>query len=337
MDPRVQKLLDLPQYEQRTPEWYEFRQNLFTASSIWKIFGTEKQVNSIIYEKCLPYQNHSFITSNSMEWGTFYEFVSVQLYETIYNTKIEEFGCIRHPDYHFIGASPDGINVDVLSDRYGRMIEVKNIVNREITHQPKEDYWIQMQIQMETCNLNECDFVETRFKEFIGKTDYIEYTLNETNFCKGIILSFIKREAYLAGDDPAKIEKKHEYFFDYNKCETCEYIQSETIIDEWIATTKNKLKNEYIMYSTRFWYLDEFSCILVKRNKLWFDSAIEKIKNVWDIIENEKITGYEHRNTVKKNSITVTVDEDNGSHMIKNMPLNTGVCLIKLDEFGNVL
>ena len=44
-----------------------------------------------------------------------------------------EFGCIPHPTYPYIGASPDGINIDSESNKYGRMLEIKNIVNREIT------------------------------------------------------------------------------------------------------------------------------------------------------------------------------------------------------------
>ena len=30
---------------------------------------------------------------------------------------------------------------------------------------PKKEYWIQMQLQMEVCDLDECDFLETRFIE----------------------------------------------------------------------------------------------------------------------------------------------------------------------------
>ena len=46
--------------------------------------------------------------------------------------------------YH-LGASPDGINTDKTSQLYGRMLEIKNIVNREINGIPKSEYWIQMQ------------------------------------------------------------------------------------------------------------------------------------------------------------------------------------------------
>jgi hypothetical protein len=33
----------------------------------------------------------------------------------------------KTPKYDYIAASPDGINVDSNNERYGRMVEIKNI------------------------------------------------------------------------------------------------------------------------------------------------------------------------------------------------------------------
>ena len=65
----------------------------------------------------------------------------------MYKTCIGEFGCIQHPEYPFLGASPDGINILKDNPRFGRMLEIKNIVNRDITGIPKKEYWVQMQMQ----------------------------------------------------------------------------------------------------------------------------------------------------------------------------------------------
>ena len=325
---QINYLSNVKQPQQKTPEWYEFRHNLFTASSIWKIFGTEAQVNSIIYEKCKPYNSNNFVRSNSMDWGNFYEPISIQVYEHLYNTSVNDFGCIQHPDFKFIGASPDGINVDIKSKKFGRLIEIKNIVNREITDQPKEEYWTQMQLQMETCNLDECDFVETRFKEIETYGDFYTFGLTETHFCKGIILSFVNRNYTLY--DNQTVEKKNESFIIYNDGEN---ISSETIGD-WITAKKETNKSQYLLVSIRYWYLDEFSCLLVKRNPYWFQSALHKINSTWEIIQQEKITGYEHRNTKKK--VSVTMDASSNSHIIKNMPNTNNICLIKLDTNGNI-
>ena len=56
------------------------------------------------------------------------------------------------------------------------------------------------------------------------------------------------------------------------------------------------------------------------------------IKEVWDIIEREKIEGYEHRSPKRRIPKTPSVDGGSGSHPITNMPLSKKVCLIKLDS-----
>ena len=197
---------EIPQPEQRTAEWYSFRHNLITASNAYKtlmeVNGSE--FNQIVFEKCKPL----YVPSDSekeddsgnvkvvnvettLHWGQKYEPLSVLIYEHMYNTTIEDFGCIKHDKHTFLGASPDGINVESSSPRYGRMLEIKNIVNREITGIPKLEYWVQMQLQMETCRLERCDFLETRFKEYEDETSY----LNDTEIeYKGIILYFSKKE-----------------------------------------------------------------------------------------------------------------------------------------------
>ena len=57
----------------------------------------------------------------------------------------------------------------------------------------------------------------------------------------------------------------------------------------------------YELKKTYYWYLDEFSCVVVKRNRLWFNEAKNKIKEVWDIIQKENIN--EQRETELKNLI----------------------------------
>ena len=38
-----------------------------------------------------------------------------------------EFGCIKHQTHEYIGASPDGVNIDESNPRFGRMLEIKNV------------------------------------------------------------------------------------------------------------------------------------------------------------------------------------------------------------------
>ena len=171
LDSILEHLKNVYQPEQKSDEWYNFRHNFITASSAWKAFGSQSVKNQLIYEKCCPidvnkYRAPSGNSDSPLAWGTKYEDVSIMYYENLYNTHVNDYGCIPHEKYAFLAASPDGINVKKDSPLYGRMLEIKNIVNRKIDGNPKFEYWIQMQLQMEVCNLDECDFLETQFVEY---------------------------------------------------------------------------------------------------------------------------------------------------------------------------
>jgi len=330
----IDRLRNILQPKQRTEEWYQFRHNIITASNIWKVFGSECQYNSLIYEKCHPYTASNMIggndyvnTSSPMHWGNKYEPLSVSIYEKMFQTKIEDFGCILHDTYPFIGASPDGINTDPESSRYGRMLEIKNIVNREIDGIPKEEYWIQMQMQMETCQLDECDFLETRFKQYATEDEIymdLSNTLNILHEYRGVILYFVHK---IIDFNIAVSTSPHYVYMPLDIP-----IQKETV-DAWIKTQKDELKSEYSLYEIQYWYLDELSCVLVKRNKEWFRHSVGKIEDTWKTIERERIEGYEHRSAKKRiPKPEVSHDGDSTSQFIRNLPTNNSICLIKLDD-----
>lgn len=152
---KIKKIKKKDQPSQRTSEWYTYRHNLITASNAYKVFENESSRNQLIYEKCVPpyipnsnaENSESLYTqvnvNSALHWGQKYEPISVMVYEHLYNTKVGDFGCIQHDTYHFIGASPDGINIDPNSPIYGRMLEIKNPISREIDGVPKKEYWVQ--------------------------------------------------------------------------------------------------------------------------------------------------------------------------------------------------
>ena len=315
MTEKIKTLQNKPQPDQRTPEWYSRRNNLITASAASKAFGTQASVNQLIYEKCKkhtvgggtedggggggggPMQGS---VNSPLHWGQRYEPVTVMVYEYRNNTRLGEFGCIQHDNYPFIGASPDGINVDPTSRIYGRMVEIKNIVNREITGSPKEEYWIQTQIQMEVCDLDECDFVETRFKEYDSEAEYLAHTGNTdaNGNEKGIILWFqtapaLTQQGYISPPiqlyeyAPIGVTTADE---EYTEWEAAVFAKHQKIGNIWVRTI--------------YWYLDEYSCVLVRRNRLWFSEAALVLQRVWSMIEEERLTGYEHRAPKRKPATT---------------------------------
>ena len=311
---------------QRSQEWYQFRSNLLTATNIGKVMGSEASVNSIIVEKCTPLlfeqQVGVFVNVNvdsPMHWGQKYEPVTISVYENIHDTKIKEFGCLQHFDKELkcIGASPDGINIDPsCASKFGRMIEVKNIVNREITGIPQTKYWIQMQIQMEVCDLEECDFVETRFKEYTIPEDIYSDTEHDT---KGVILYFVSKRA-IGTNKPHYIYMPLDVTLD------------EESVDEWTRKQQRKLYDTYILFQSITWYMDEMSTIMVPRNREWFAAATPKILETWKTIEIERVTGYAHRMPRQRTlSEPVSSSGSNTGSMIEVKKRLHG-CLISVDD-----
>jgi putative phage-type endonuclease len=289
---QIEKLQNLTQMVQRTNEWYQFRHNLITASNIWKAIGSEANQNSLILEKCKPMGSElsyeSVNTDSPLHWGVKYEPLTVMLYEQRNRCKVGEFGCIQHPAHSFIGASPDGIVVSEDSSAYGRMLEIKNVVSREITGIPKMDYWVQMQVQMEVADLDECDFVETRIKEYASKTEFLE----SANPYKGVVITFVPRITIESTMRKQASDKKQ--FYEY-------FLLSDNAIsvDDWVQS--KKLENpDYVLSNTVYWGLDQYSCVLVKRNRAWFDAAIPHMEKIWKTVERERITGCEHRMPKKR-------------------------------------
>lgn len=302
----IQFMKSFPVQVQRSAEWYATRHKLLSASNIHKVLGTECQYNSIIYEKCKEIDNNQVekydkLSPTTLNWGIRYEPVSIMIYNKMFNVSVNDnFGCIVHNNLP-IGASPDGLIDDPSSDKYGHLLEIKNIFNREITGIPKNEYWVQMQTQMEVCNLKYCDFLETRIKEY----SYDEYNDDNVSKFKGLILFFIP-----------KIDNEYETKYVYMPLD-----QNDP--NEWIEKEKQKLCDTHIMYTKFYWYLDELSCVLIERNELWFNSFIPKIKDCWNTIQSERINGFTHRAPKKRqNSITSP---------------NEGIKIIKTDEKGELL
>jgi putative phage-type endonuclease len=333
---QLQYLRNKPQPTQRTKEWYEFRHNLITASNAYKAFENQTTQNQLIFEKCKPLNSTLYIdgedkdkdkdkdienakeiqfvnVNSTLHWGQKYEPLSVKYYEHTYNTTVEDFGCIQHDTYHFIGASPDGINADKTSPLYGRMLEIKNIVNREIDGIPKKEYWVQMQLQMEVCNFNECDFLETKFTEYADMHSYNEDSNSDT-YEDDLGVEF--KNVCLSRDNKMKGEfiyfhtSEGKPFYVYKPMDL---IHPQDIID-WEEYSLNLYQSEkynYIYIKFIYWKLDVVSCVLVCRNKLWFKDNIGELESIWGIIKKERISGFEHRGPNRKVKTEVI---DNGSN-----------------------
>ena len=155
--PQVIKLLEIPQWGQRSPEWYEQRKNKITASDIDAVLGRSKYANNkpvdILFKKCglVP----PFKGNDATRHGQKYEDEAIEHYCKRFNKKVFDFGLLPHETIKCIGGSPDGITWD------GIVIEVKCPLTRTIKMgEIPSHYLSQILINMEIANLDKGVFIE---------------------------------------------------------------------------------------------------------------------------------------------------------------------------------
>jgi len=282
---KLDKLMKLKLPEQRSPEWYEMRRDKLTASSIATAVGDDnyKTKYNLIHDKLT---NAPHVSNIHTTWGTKYEEIATLFYQLITGTTIKEFGLVPHPDFPIFGASPDGICDHTGPMEYcARMLEIKCPTRREFwktgnksKHMPHH-YWMQMQGQMEVCDLDECDFLQVKLEEYDDFNDYKNDVLilgdphdhsfpnienydttitgkTSENLPKGCTITYLK-------------EGQEEYSYLYPKL-----LLSDDQSLEWID---GYIKQGYNIIETKWWKITRYHNQLILRDKPWWNNNIEKI------------------------------------------------------------
>jgi len=169
VDERVQLLLQIPQYPQRSPEWYNQRNNAITASDIPTVLGENsyKSSWSLLLDKCNA-NPKPFVGNEATRWGQHYEDIAIEKYCKLRNKTVLAFGLLIHRDYPWLGGSPDGITTD------GILLEVKCPLKRKIVMgEVPHHYLSQVLLNLEICNLEIAHFIE-----FIPGNSDEDYTIN---------------------------------------------------------------------------------------------------------------------------------------------------------------
>ena len=254
------KKLDLP--EQRSKEWYDLRKRILTASSLGTAIdrGHFQTRDELLLDKIVdkPYEQNEIT-----EWGVKYEDVAIMFYEELYNVKVLEFGLIPHPTFHAFGASPDGICDDTGNNEYvGRMVEIKCPPKRKFTKSVPSHYWMQVQGQLEVCDLDECDFFQVKIEEYDSFEDYCKDTFiqddikiegrTNLNFPKSVVITY-------------KNDEKLSYVY-------CKLNQTNQQYLDWIETQRKENIHEI-----KWWKIQRFECTLVLRDKEWWFDSVDKI------------------------------------------------------------
>jgi putative phage-type endonuclease len=308
LENQFQHLLNLPQPEQRTKAWFEYRHNRITASDTAAAIDLNpyEPVENFILKKCDP--AHKFLDNANVYHGKKYEPIATLIYEHIYNIRVTEFGALPSDKYDFLGASPDGIcSAKTLDNKFsemlGRMLEIKCTVGRHIYTSGKVAghicpyyYYCQVQQQLECCNLDKCDFWQCKIIELKNRTEYLIDECNNTRHTfgtndetmqidslikKGIILKFLPKnfEPEFDGDS---IEWKSTFIYppklNLNENEYDDWVIH--ILSNWKELYK-EIADKYYFDKIVYWKLESSHNVIIERNKTFISNILPILKNTW--------------------------------------------------------
>ena len=295
---KLNKLRSIILPEQRSKEWYEYRHNMITASDLYKVLGTEGIKRDLIIKKCSSIDpNKKVGGGDACRHGIKYEPLATKIYELRHKVTILEFGCIPHQDSTIpFGASPDGICSEDNHFYAGRMLEIKCPYTRVITGKIPEMYWKQVQGQLEVCDLEVCDFLECKFEEYSNEDEFYqdgdEYKTSLGNE-KGIIIVFSNKENITE--------------YSYSQIGL-----SKDENNQWIEQETNKiLQNDNLNFiGITYWKLTIFSCVLIYRDRNWFQEIFPLIIDFWTKIEYYRNNGIEDLIAKKKKRVKKVLNLD---------------------------
>jgi putative phage-type endonuclease len=315
------KLKQIPQPEQKSPEWFKQREGMITASMIATVTGDDPYSNlsNALEEKV---RGAVFKDNINTYHGKKYEPIAQKFYSIINNVEISEFGIIRSEKYDFLGASPDGICTCYTLDKkfsplLGRMLEIKCPAQRDIKtsgnlfKKDKKDgivpfyYWCQTQLQMEVCDLDECDFFQCNISEYDSRDAYLkdidlgnEYYREQGE--KIPVKDTIKKGCIIELMPKKCIHNPHVFMAKYLYPETIDMTTQQ--YDDWVINqtydfnNNHELGKEYYFSRVVYWKINKTHTQLLPRDKQWFEEKLLLMDKFWKDVVYYK----EHGNELDK-------------------------------------
>lgn len=152
-------------------------------------------------------------------------------------------------------------------------------------------YWVQVQLQLQCCELDECDFWQCEIVEYSDRQEFIDdsnykcqWLSNSTNFEKGVLIQLMPIENLT--------DKKMDY--DNRIYNYAQFIYQPRInmtnneIDFWLLNTIANLKETHkgmVFESVKYWRLNASRNTTIKRDDLWFKTNLSSFEEIWKKVE----------------------------------------------------
>ena len=242
--------------DQRTSAWHAKRGEMVTASEVSGVFAGGETRRALVVRKLEPPQPTGGHPIPALIWGTRFEPIAKGMYEAETDCSIVDVSCVQHPVHSFLGASPDGIvfpNNQADIRRRGRLVEFKCPISRPQTEGIPDAYVHQMQMQMECTGIDECEYVEFRFKQ-VFSSEWLS-----TSDTKGVFAVF---------DD-----------------QTVEYKPPDMPLAEWVPTVTDR-EPQYI-----YWRLLSSKKEFLPKDTTWLPRHLPALHEFWDEVLAHRAAG----------------------------------------------
>lgn len=173
MNEKITFLNKIPQYQQRSAEWFNQRKNKLTSSDIATVLGLNpyKKKYELFFEKCGIKKKYE--GNEATLHGQKYEDEAIEKYNFLMGKKTHSYGMISYNDLdsvrkdkldfdlEFLGGSPDGVAEDLKNREELILLEVKCPLRRQIRHgEIPVYYYPQVQFNMLIMDFRKADFIE---------------------------------------------------------------------------------------------------------------------------------------------------------------------------------
>lgn len=297
--------------KQNTEEWYIKRHSIITASDVSSILESNPFTTKyeLLENKLKVYNEIKKIETLQTEWGTYHEPLARDIYSnlTLLNgrKKIHEIGLVIHKKYEWLGASPDGLIESLENNPEYKwwLLEIKCPYTRDIKNKGEKIptyIWIQIQIQLEVCDLPFCHLFQCKFHKEDDKSTLIHKKMTTIYRDK----SWFNEKALPQLQDFWDLMNKGKRYINFknpfpnpkewNSINSCSgFLLQDPIID-WLNEYKHKkeIKSLLIKYSNKI----ENNEDMYKQKKITFECIIDKLKlfsdnyiHIIDPVEDKRI------------------------------------------------
>lgn len=283
---------------QRTPEWYQARKGMLTASE-FKTAGSDEVNADYVIGKVFP---RPFPSNDAMRWGCRMEDLACRVYEILNSCKVREYGLLVHADAPWLGASPDGA-----VDESGVLIEIKAPYSRRIDRiQDRVDaakpfsrgdrdalharYLYQVLGQLEVCDLSFCDFTVAHIDEVDEGMFWQLRRVSDEPFRYAIVLDVE------VDDEPKSV-----------RYVTCDPNQDDVALSKWLAAemSRDGRRIQKVWYS----HVRELGVTRIPRDRKKWEGIFENLSRTKSAVDRMLESGQEMR----------TIDYDGTPSMFSHM------------------